>query len=125
MSIYERDVEELLQIPGAMLKFRPSVTLMTANGPVERLRIEIEASVIGPSDARLVPFTLTEAVIAPDELLVEDETRLSGMLLRQNIFTATAPDGLGTLFIASRKSHITRQLPAVSNPQPPTLGLLV
>lgn len=125
MSIYERDVEELIQIPGAVLKFRPSATLTTANGPVERLRIEIEASVIGLSDAQLMPFTLTEAVIAPDELLVEDETRLSGMLLCQNLFTGTAPDGLRTLFITSRKSHITRQLPAVSNPQPPTLGILV
>jgi hypothetical protein len=124
MSIYERDLRELIQVPGALPSYRPAVVLTTANGPVQRPRIEIEVSVIGPLTGQLMPFTLTEAVIAPDEFSVEDETRLSGMFLRQNLFTATAPDGLGTLFIAPRKSHITFQLPAVSNPQPPTLRML-
>lgn len=42
-----------------------------------------------------------------------DQTRLSGMYLRSSPYTATAPDGTGRLFIASKKKGIMATLPAI------------
>jgi len=42
-----------------------------------------------------------------------NQIRCSGMFLRKALFTATAPDGAGDLFVAMKKNGIVRQLPVV------------
>ena len=39
--------------------------------------------------------------------------RCSGMFLRKTLFTATAPDGEGVLFVAMKRNGVTSQLPVV------------
>jgi len=46
-------------------------------------------------------------------IMSHNQIRCSGMFLRKALFTATAPDGAGDLFVAMKKNGIVRQLPVV------------
>jgi hypothetical protein len=92
-----------------------TVLLNTAMGIVQRKVVTLYGAVMkDPLTPVMAPRQL-EAVIQPDGL-----TRLSGMLLRHNLFTATAPDGRGKLFIANKKSYIG--IPTVPAPLPPNVS---
>lgn len=42
-----------------------------------------------------------------------NQTRLSGMYLRNNLYKATAPDGTGRLYIGTKKNGVVALLPTV------------
>lgn len=46
-------------------------------------------------------------------LNLDNQTRLSGMYLRNNLYTATAPDDTGRLYIGTKKNGVVAPLPTV------------
>lgn len=53
-------------------------------------------------------WTEVECILNPDY-----QTRLSGMYLRKNLYTATAPDSRGRIYISIKKNGVVAPLPAV------------
>lgn len=69
----------------------------------------------------MIPWTKVQALVNPGVSIQGQGIRLSGMWMRQNLFTATAPDGAGDLFVSDRKTRIAQALPSVTVPQAPRL----
>ena len=57
------------------------------------------------------PGTFLRCAVNP--MMSQKQTRGPSMFLRNALFTATAPDGAGVLFVAVKKNGVVRQLPVV------------
>ena len=87
------------------------VPLSTANGTVWRETVVLEVNMRVQHGAPLGPWAPMKCCVGPG--YAAGSTRCSGMHTRKNLFTATAPDGLGRLFVAGRKNGMVVQLPVV------------
>jgi len=56
------------------------------------------------------PWAVMPGVINPGHV---NRMRCSGMYTRQQLFTGTAPDGAGNLFVGQKKHGVTSQLPTI------------
>jgi hypothetical protein len=113
-SVFQDDDLQLLGIfPGGFGWGDPMV-FNTANGVVERDTCYFNMIWLG-NDGRPLEnqFHMEHAVIMPGRSTDNEATRLSGMSLRRTIFTGTAPDGNGVLYLAHKKNGVTSNLPVV------------
>lgn len=81
----------------------------TAAGSILRYKVGIETSIIAADGMQISPWFMESGVLTP--LGAGFQYRLSGSVMRQHLFFATAP-GNATLFVAQRKNGIMMQLPA-------------
>lgn len=94
--------------PGEILPVN-SVEVETANGKVVRNITLVEVNFKDTNGAYMGQWERLYCLINPDP----HQTRLSGMYIRNNLYTATAPDGSGRLFIAAKKGGVLGLLPKV------------
>lgn len=84
------------------------VTVETANGRAIRNLTFVWVNLKDDSENFMGQWREVECVLNPG-----NQTRLSGMYLRNNLYTAKAPDGIGRLFIGTKKNSVVAPLPIV------------
>ena len=87
------------------------VWLATANGIVHRDTLLAMAFVNDGNGVATMNPTVVRCAV--NLTMSQNQTRCSGMFLRTALFTATAPDGAGVLFVAVKKNGVVRQLTVV------------
>ena len=122
MSLFDEDVQ-LLQLGGGQLLHLPPVSVVAANNTHWVPSILVQVSIVDNLGREVMPWRNIQTIVYPGGWRINGPSRMSGMFLRHSLFTATAPDGLGNLFISNRKTGIVNNLPAVRNPKPPQLGV--
>ncbi|KAK2760276.1 hypothetical protein FQN54_002344 [Arachnomyces sp. PD_36] len=114
LSLYETTDFAPLGLNANYQYFQGEVVLSSPNGNVVFNSVLVEAQLAGPDNTPLGPVTRTRAIIMPQRAGQPPYgTRLSGMFLRSALFTGTAPDGSGRLFLAEKKNGIANYLPSV------------
>src|SRR2546421_11430951 len=78
--------------------------LGTANGVISRRRIAIETQIVKADGTAMTPWFRQNAVVLP--LRSGRQYRLSGRVMRDHLFFATAPRN-ANLFVAQKKNGIT------------------
>lgn len=91
--------------------FSVSTQLATANGVHWRQGILLEVNITDSSGVLKTTWALMCFFVTPG--LSSGNLRCSGMLLRDNLFTATAPDDQGLLHIGLKKNGVCFQLSVV------------
>lgn len=86
-----------------------SVEVETANGKVFRDITLVEINFRDSNGACMGKWESLYCLLNPDP----DQTRLSCMYIRNNLYTATAPDGSGRLYVAAKKGGVLGLLPKV------------
>ena len=84
--------------------------LATASVPVLRNVIRLQTKLLDGNFAPIGDWVYIIAVVVPDN---PNRDRYSGMFVRKNYFTATAPDAQGLLHVAAKKNGIISHLPVV------------
>jgi len=106
----------MLAVPLAIVQANPSVWLNTVGGPVQRHLLVLEAQLL---DQQQNPIRGRVFVITAVDPGNPNRMRCSGMLVRKNFFTATAPNrapnwqAQGLLHVAEKKNGIVSHLPVV------------
>jgi hypothetical protein len=118
MSLFNGDVQ-LLQLGGGQLLHFPPIQVMAANNTHWVNCIQVQVSITANIGNEIIPWRTITAIVYPGNWTSNGPSQMSGMFLRHNLFTATAPDGQGNPIISTRKTGIVRSLPAIQNPQPP------
>lgn len=88
--------------------FQEPMFLETANGSMWRDAVIVNVNFQDKDGNYMTDWREESVVLMPDF-----DTRLSGMTLRQNLYTPIAPDGFGILYVAMKKHGITSCLPAI------------
>lgn len=86
-----------------------SVEVETANGMVVRDTTLVEINFKDSNGAYMAKWESLYCLLNPNP----HQTRLSGMYIRNNLYTATAPDASGRLYIAAKKGGVVGLLPKV------------
>jgi hypothetical protein len=84
--------------------------LTTASVLVERSTIYLTARILGRTNAPISGWADILAVVVPGPA---NRHRCSGTLLRESLYTATAPDAQGLLHVAVKKNGIVTHLPII------------
>ena len=93
--------------PGNYLPLQ-DIEVDTANGRVFRQMTVVEINFKDERGAYMGDWQISPCLLNPVM-----QTRLSGMHVRNNYYTATAPDGTGRLYISTKKNGVTARLPTV------------
>ena len=114
LSLNEPDDLLMLGLnPGDYLPLQV-IEVDTANGRVYRQMTAVEINFKDDRGAYMGDWKTSPCLLNPPDLLNPDmQTRLSGMHIRNNHYTATAPDGTGRLYISTKKNGVTARLPTV------------
>lgn len=95
---------------GAAIRGVDSIT--TANGPSLHTLIFVDMQILTSASVALTPWFRETAILKPDS---PGEARLSGAVMRNHLFFATAP-GNARLYVAQKKAGIIRDLPVRDPP---------
>ncbi len=108
LSLNEPDDLLMLGLnPGDYLPLQV-IEVDTANGRAVEINIKDDRG------AYMGDWKTSPCLLNPPDLLNPDmQTRPSGMHIRNNHYTATAPDGTGRLYISTKKNGVTARLPTV------------
>jgi hypothetical protein len=127
-SILQSDLE-LLEFAGGNRFFVREVFIQTPAGPINRPVYYVFTKLLGQNfqntlDPQIIPHLQVnhlgsatmglEVAAAPDA--DAGGIRLLGPFLREYFFTATAPDGQGNLVVATNKTGVLQNIPAVQPP---------
>ena len=118
LTLYPSEIQRM-GLPANYTGWGQRVEILTANGTMLRQQITVAMRVLSGMDVctPISEWFLEEAIVALSD---EDRrfNRLSGGLMRKNLYFATAP-GNSLLHISQNKTGILKQLPAI----PPRLDL--
>jgi len=111
-DIFEHPDLQALQIPPFPVYWHRNnwIQIITAGGMVYKEQVWLQVRLLDAAYQPVGPWAVMPGVINPGNF---NRMRCSGMYTRQNLFTATSPDGLGNLFVSEKKHGVTSQLPTV------------
>ena len=112
LDIFEQPDLQALQIPPFPAYWHRNqwIQVITAGGVVYKELIWLQVRLLDAAHQPVGPWAIMLGVINPGNM---NWMRCSNMYTRQQLFTATAPDGLGNLFVGEKKHGVTSQLPTV------------
>lgn len=93
--------------PGDYLPLQ-HIEVETANGRVYRQMTVVQINFRDDRGAYMGDWKISPCLLNP-----VTQTRISGMHVINNYYTATAPDGTGRLYISTKKNRVTARLPTV------------
>lgn len=93
--------------PGDYLPLQ-DIEVDTANGRVYRQMTAVEINFKDDRGAYMGDWKISPCLLNPDI-----QARLSGMHVRNNYYTSTAPDGTRRLYISTEKNSVMARLPTV------------
>lgn len=73
--------------------------VVTANGKVFRNITSVQINFKDSNGAYMAKWQISECLLNPGL----DDTRLPGIYIRNNLYTATVPDGTGRLYFSAKK----------------------
>ncbi|KAF8466744.1 hypothetical protein BDZ91DRAFT_164217 [Kalaharituber pfeilii] len=85
--------------------------LATSNGIVWRRLVIVEVNIPDDQGALLTNWKAMWATVTPGPAM--GNSRCSGMFLRQSLYTGTAPDGRGILYIAATRGGVCSRMPVL------------
>jgi len=109
-TIFPTDLAVLRYDPATYQGNLGTLSIATAGGVVYREKIVIEMQITKADGTAITPWFRESAVVTPLQSGIQH--RLSGNVMRDHLYFATAP-GNANLFVAEKKNGITTQLPVV------------
>lgn len=111
LSLFSDDDLVGLGIDGAYTGWGPRVNVQTANGLVECDSLRLLLGLKDNGEVLMRPLRGYWCLAIPGSSA--GQMRLSGMSVRGRFYTATAPDGSGSLYVSVKRNGVVGQLPVV------------
>jgi len=113
LGLFPSDLQQISISEQNYASYMTLIDVQTVGGSVQRTRVYIDMQILKEDGTIISEWMMESAIIIPPPVQHGDlQVRLSGNVMRDHLYFATAP-GNATLFVACKKNGIVAQLPVV------------